>query len=451
MTRPAIILATALLPAAAAGDVLVLDDGTELVGEAERDGDGYVVTDAQGNVTRVDADRVRRFVFGRDSLDPGAGANDTRLENLRRGAAGLDDLDQIVARYEAFVGRLEPGDPLLAEARDELGDWRRRRGAGMVKLGDEWLAPADRDARLAAALGVVNEARLRVKSGGDDATAAATALLDDPVTAAAGEYLLGVLAHRDGRLAEARSRFQAARAARPGHAPSLVNLAAIEAELGRADRASWFMAEAVEAAPQRAEVLDNAAELIELLGDRDDRDDRNARRLRASFGRFEAELRREMADRGLYRFGSGWVDAARQAELEAARTEVEAAVSVLKKEYDALAAEEAVLAEKMAANARYLRQLADASTARAPDGTVVRVPPPPEYHAAERDNELLAIDRRRLAERMADLERRAAAERAELPAPPFAGRLAPVGEDGVPVLLPPESLEASDPPSTRPG
>ena len=444
MTRIAATLALALLAAAAAGDVIVRNDGSEVVGDLRRDAtrDGYVVTGEDGGETFVPAAEVARVVVGRDTVerDDDAPASAVgSLDLLRRGVANLDDLPRIVAEYEAFVAARDPADPEAVTARAELAEWRRRLDRGELKLGGEWVTPDERDRRLADALGRVNEARLAAAAG--DA-GPATALLDDESTAAAGEYLLGVLAYEDGRLAEARSRFQKVRdLADAPHAPTLSNLAAIEVDLGRPDRATWAMAAALDAAPGTAQIVDNAAELGQLAGDLDDR---NARRFRSLFERQEAELVARRAAEGLHRWGSGWVAGEEYERLSAIQGEVDAAVAELRREYDEVVEEVARVDERARANVLYMSRLEAASTGRDAQGNTVRLPLPPEYYAAERDNKLLLAERGRLAARAAELEEAAAAERAKVPAPPFAGALTLIGPDGVPVTLPPAA------PATRP-
>ncbi|MEM7809197.1 MAG: hypothetical protein AAF561_13900, partial [Planctomycetota bacterium] len=104
-----ILLATLLLAGVASGDVLVLDDGSNLAGEVERvrepGRDGYVVK-ADGKERFVRIERVVRHVVGRDTIDD---ANDAasldaqRLASLRRVVQRLDDPAMAVAKYEEFL------------------------------------------------------------------------------------------------------------------------------------------------------------------------------------------------------------------------------------------------------------------------------------------------------------------------------------------------------------
>ena len=79
------------------------------------------------------------------------------------------------------------------------------------------------------------------------------------------------------------------------------------------------------------------------------------------------------------------------------------------------------------------------------EGRVVQGPLPPEYYNAQaRQRELL--NQRQAAELEASrLGGAIAQERARLPTPPYDGQVQPVGEDGVPVTLPPESSNPTAP------
>jgi hypothetical protein len=451
MRSTALVLAMfALAATPAAGDVIVLNDGTQLVGDIERQTvageEGYVITHADGTQSFAPSTRIARIVLGRDELpdDPEVRNRDvSRLEALRRGFERTDDLDLIVRRIEVFIDRLDPDSEALGPARQELATWQDRRNGVTVPLGDEWVTPAERDRRLAAAFGRINEARLHFKSG-DAATgvARATELLSRPESAAAGYYLLGVHAMEEAPLAEARQHFEAVRSLLPDHAPTLTNLAAVEARVERYDRSAWLLAEALADPPALPEAVDAAAELLRLV---DDPDDRNVLRLGDRFGPAESLRRAEMAEQGLFRWGTTWVDAAERDRLQALQAEVEATVAELKTEFDTLGREVARIEDRIRGNLRYMDRLRAASLVRDAEGNVRRLPLPDDYYDAERENEALGVQRAEMLTARVDLDRRAAAERAKLPSPPFAGTLPTVGVDGVPVLLPPASSPATRP------
>ena len=137
------------------------------------------------------------------------------------------------------------------------------------------------------------------------------------------------------------------------------------------------------------------------------------------------------------------------AELEAIQKEIDAAVAVLREEYDDLGRDVQRIDDRIASNETYMRRLAANSVGRDAQGNLVQLPLPPEYYNAQRENEELARERQRLGAPAAQLDQAAARERAKMPRPPYTGRLTPINEDGVPVTLPPEPA-ADDPPSPEP-
>ena len=422
----------------APADVLVLTSGEEVAGDVrrtiDRGRDGYLVTDADGNERFVRLDRVLRHVIGRDTVDPptsapGASEDAVRLESLRRATSGLEDIGLILSKYDDFLDNaLDPAVVIAANA--DRRTWQRRLDEGFVKVGDDWLTPADRDARLATTLAQIDAARQAVEQDAVDADALVQDLLAEPLTQPAGAYLSGCLALRAGELSSARQHFERVRAIVPDHAPTLVNLAAVQARLDRPERATWFMAEAVEAAPDRRAVLDRAAELLHLLtGERD----RNAERLATAFERHDAVLRRQMEGEGLYRYGATWIDADRQRALEAERAGVEQEVAALKQQYDALAAEVRLIDREMSANAATMRQIEAQSTIRDPDGRLIRLPLPADHARLEAENRRLALDRQRLATEAGALEAEASQKRQAIEGGAYLGEVQPIGAEGVPV------------------
>ena len=95
-------------------------------------------------------------------------------------------------------------------------------------------------------------------------------------------------------------------------------------------------------------------------------------------------------------------------------------------------------------NERYMNRLQANSFYRDKDGKIIRIPLPPAYYEIAREQEQLLAEREELFRQMAGLEQAAAQEQGRFPTPPFKGRLEPIGEDGVPVQLPP------GPPATGP-
>src|SRR5215469_7704289 len=97
------ILCLVLLAAACCrADIINLTDGTKVEGKIRKTSDGWAVTQKDGTVVNVDADKVASIEASR-SPDAISVAED-RLASLRRVAEHLTDLQDIISRYQKFIG-----------------------------------------------------------------------------------------------------------------------------------------------------------------------------------------------------------------------------------------------------------------------------------------------------------------------------------------------------------
>jgi hypothetical protein len=84
------------------------------------------------------------------------------------------------------------------------------------------------------------------------------------------------------------------------------------------------------------------------------------------------------------------------------------------------------------------------------DGRPVRRPLPDTYWDLDRENQQLKREIETAEVRQKQLRRDAAELEKREPNPPFRGALALIGEDGVPVIVPPPVQPATQPASTQP-
>ena len=315
------MLALLVVAGPAAGDTLTRKDGTVLTGTIRVAGDGYEVIAEDGTRTFVPADQVAGLAVGEGAGTP-PGRLDVRLQSLRNSVANLADLDRIIDRYERFVEQ-NAGSVAGETARQELEVWQQRREAGHVKYGGEWILPAERDRRLREAFVRVSDIRLQIKRG--DLRGAETALQEvlraEPRNVSA-LYLLGVLELGRDDLGRARSHLEQVADQLGEHPPTLLNLGIINLRQNRTARGLMYLEQSMLAAPGTREILDNVAEALAGLAEKDAQS-RQADRTRQLFLAQDAALRQEMAQNGLYRLGSRWVTREQYQQFEAQRAAVE--------------------------------------------------------------------------------------------------------------------------------
>ena len=440
-------LALAGVAGVAAGDTLVLRDGSSLEGTIKKAPGGYDVVAADGTRTFVADTQVAAFrLTGKPATRPGGGGgdvDDAGLASLRRSVDNLDDLKLIVARYERFVEQSKDKPAVAAAATEDLERYRQLRADGYVKFNGEWVAPGERADALRATYLDAAEARRQIKDGD---LAAARATVAKMLAADAGDvsanYLGGVLAQRDGDVTAARNYFEKVRRKLPKHAPTLVNLAAINVKYNQQARALAFLGDAMRSEPNNKDVLDGVAEALAMLDDRTAKS-HQADVTRKVFEQQDAVLQRQMKERGLYRWGSKWVGGEDYAKLKALDDEVRGNVNRLQAQQAGLRQQAQQIDRQAADLTSYLANLEQSRNYVDKEGRVVQGPLPPEYYNAQARQRELLNQRQGLELEVGRLNAAVAQEKARLPTPAYDGQIRPVGEDGVPVTLPPEPAAAA--------
>ncbi len=137
-------MALLLVAVTAHADVINLTDGTKVEGKIQRTSDGWTVTQKDGTVQIIAADKVASIEASRGGDD--ISVSQDRLASLRRVAEHLSDLQDIINRYKKFIE--QAGDQsVVAEANKDLQMWQGRLDQGLVKLGDGWITADERDRR----------------------------------------------------------------------------------------------------------------------------------------------------------------------------------------------------------------------------------------------------------------------------------------------------------------
>jgi tetratricopeptide (TPR) repeat protein len=426
----AAMLAVLLAAMVARADIINLTDGTKIEGKIHKTADGWAVTQQDGTVVNVDADKVASIEASR-SGDAVSIAED-RLQSLRRVAEHLSDIPEIVSRYQKFIA--ETGDlNVAAEANRDLQTWQSRLDQGMVKLGDQWISAEERRRRrelgeteaLPAKDLIVN---YRYKEADK---ALQQALIDDPECATA-LYLQGVMLYKQEQITQARKSFEAVNQLVPDHAPTLNNLAVVAWRQKSFVVAMNYYDGAMMSAPQAKEILDNVAEALNVVPP----ENRNAPVVLQAvklFAEQDTLLQKSAAQQGMYRWGSTWVTAKQLEDLKAAEAKVKQQLDALQQQFDALQQKVGQIDSEMDQNKREMIRLQSQSIIIDRNGNTIQLPLPDQYYQLKRDNDGLAGDRQALVQQQTNLRNKAKDVMAQIPTPKFTGVQQIIGVDGVPV------------------
>jgi tetratricopeptide (TPR) repeat protein len=441
MKSPSLLVWSLLaIPGFALGDVVHLKDGSRLEGEIRRAGDEYLVTEQGGKVTRLPVEKV-----GSIEVKPQVGDDAAmgRLHSLRRAAENLTDFKQILERYKTFIEQ-NPGTPAATEAKADVEMWQDRQTRGLIKLGDKWVTPEERDTLRGQSSEVAVHLHDMLKQG---RLKEATPVLDkalavDPQSMSL-LYLRGVLNYQQEQILPARKAFEAVTALAPDHAPTLNNLGvvlwrqnAIGAALGYYDRALL-------AAPGSRDILDNVAEALNALP-KDQRDTPITKKLVRHFKEQDDDAQKKLAAKGMYRWGSTWVSEKELAKLQDAEKAIKDKIAVISQDFDAVAKRINSIDRRIAEDQQELSLIDSQSYAQGADGRFVRLPYPPRYYTVAREIDALKAER---ADRVTEQERlRNAAKQLQqqLPTPKYTGIQRLIDADGMPLPAPPAA------PATKP-
>ena len=434
--RTILIVLLALLAAPAWADTVFLKDGTKLEGDVKKGSGGYMVTDASGKSLFVAQDRVRSIELGAEG--PQAASPDkarANLESLRRSVEYLNDINEIIKRYERFVEQ-SAGTSVEEAARQDLAKWQERRDQGRVKYGNKWVTPADRAALQEQALRQANAARKALRDGklAEAESLINKAIADDPNNATA-LYLRGLLQFRQDQFAAARKSFEQVNQLVPNHAPTLSNIAVILARQNQFPASLNTYDQAMIASPKNRDVLNNVAEAIWNVPD-NQRETPIAQRVMRRFTEQDVALANELGPQGLHRWGATWVTTAQLAELKEAENQAKDKLDRLSAEFDAVKVRIDNIDGEIEENERSMRRLEATQYVRDIDGRIWQTALPPIYGELQDDNRKLQQERAEQFARLDRLREQAKAVNRELPVPKYTGIQKLMDDSFAPIVAP---------------
>jgi len=454
MRRLAVLLAM-VAAATATADVVHLTDGTRIEGTLKRDSGGWTITTPAGKTVFVPDDRVWSIekIGGSEPGDAEA-----RLASLRRAVENISDPAAGVERFARFIEQ-NKGTPAAREAQKDLETWKDRAARRMVKVGGQWVTREQHQEMIRGTLAQIERARELIKQGRlRDADAIVSRVLAIDPTNAAGLYLRGVLAFKEGQLGAAKKCFESVRQQMPDHAPTLNNLGVILWQQKQPLGAVAFYDLAMAAAPRNRQILDNVAEALSALRE-SDREMQTAKRAARRFIEQDAELQKELAQQGLHRWGATWVTAEKLAEIKAAQEKIKLKIEQLRQEYEKIRDRIAEIESRIDANERTMRRIViDRTVVDRTTGGVIQLPLPGLYYDLRRENRNLLDDRAELLAKLDTFAERVRAVEQESPVPAYTGLHRLIEVEGTPLPAMPGDApaqpgvpaEALPPPKIRP-
>lgn len=447
MTRHSLLL-IAIVAAACPAGVIVTGDGGRFEGDVQRADGGWKITAPGGKTTFVAASNVKSIELSGGSTSSNAAEG---LQSLRRSVEASDDLQKIIDRYKKLIDQTTD-TPTAAAAKQDVATWQDRLDRHLVKVGRQWVTTDEKAALAVAAAQAAEKARLLIKAGqAKEAGDLLDAAQQQDGANISVFYLQGVLAEGRGDAGASRKAFAVVQQSAPDHAPTLLNLAVLSMRQKQWGASAALMTQALLAAPNTISLIDAAAELLAAIPD-EQRKSIAVVKLARVFAEQDQSLQKAMAAKKMYRWGSTWVDQPTMDKLAAADAAAKKKVQDLQTEFDAAQARIQRIDTESNDNARVMHEMESHSWTLMADGTYVRAPLPGQYYDLQQQQTKLHGERVELTSRLDTLRDSAKRAKNDFPVPKFTGRVEIIGEDGMPVIVPPPAAKTvpASQPATQP-
>jgi Tfp pilus assembly protein PilF len=437
MFRFAFILGLVLFTSLLHADLIHLKDGTTLEGTVKKTTGGWTVTTADGKTTTVTSDTVKSIsLVGRETT---ATAVDDKLASLRRAVENVADIKQIISRYQNFIAQNKNTDA-AKDAQKDLATWQDRQSRGLIKVGNQWITPQERDTLKEKSVAEADSIRQLIKSGqlseADARLTKAQAL--DPQNAGLN-FLRGLLQYRQNQIVPAKKSFEMANQQLPNHAPNLNNLGTVAVRQNQFLLALGFYDQAMLAAPQTKEVLNNVAELLNAMPAENLRTP-IAQKVTQHFNDQDKQLAAKLEKEGQYRWGAQWVNAQQLEQLKAVEKEMKSKLDALSADFDAANQRIATIDTTISDNLRSMRTYESMAngyqygTGRQYNNAQIILPG--TYYDLQRDNTKLTTERAEKVAKLDELRQQARTIQKQYPVPKYTGAVKLIDVEGTPVDLP---------------
>ncbi len=450
-----LILALVLLTPFLEADLIHLKDGTTLDGSVKKSTGGWTIITSDGKTTTVASDAVKSIsLVGREIT---ATAVDDKLASLRRAVENVADIRQIISRYQNFIAQSENSDA-ARDAEKDLATWQDRQSRGLIKVGNQWITTQERDSLKEQSIAEADSIRQLVKSG--QLTEAESRLTKaqaiDPQNPALN-FLRGLLQYRQNQVVPAKKSFELANQQLPNHAPNLNNLGTVGVRQNQFLLALGFYDQAMLAAPQTKEVLNNVAELLNAMPAEYLRTP-IAQRVSQHFSEQDKRLAAKLEKEGQYRWGAQWVNAKQLAQLKAVEKEMKSKLDALSADFDASNQRIATIDTTVSDNLRSMRTYESMANGyqygAGRQYSNAQIILPNTYYDLQRENTKLTKERADQVAKLDELRQQARTVQRQYPIPKYTGAVKLIDVEGTPVDLPNNPLiptsQPTAPSSTQP-
>ncbi len=318
-----------LLTSALRADLITLKGGQVINGRLYRDSDQYIIAPTKGQPFKVPLNDVTGITLQSTASPAKQAANDwvytqTQVKQSR-------SLPVIISDLKAYIGK-HGKSPEVKAAKKSLAVYLKYQKSGYISVAGRWISPAARRKLLALCAGQNATAEKLVVAGklAQAHEHVAAALQVDPTNPDA-LILQGVIDYQRNEIQAASRAFAAAEKSNPKDIVALNDQAITNFRQRRQPAALVAYQKALHIDNGNRMLLDNIAAALEIY--KKSKRTGLYRNLRASFTLADNRMKISMAKKGLYRFGSGWVDAKTEKTLEKRMTEYQSQKAALESQY----------------------------------------------------------------------------------------------------------------------
>jgi Tfp pilus assembly protein PilF len=359
--------------------------------------------------------------------------------------ANQSDAAKVIERFNAFIAQ-NPNTPAAKDAVQDLAVWQDRLAKGMVRAGDQWVTKEGLAELRSKSMQVAETARALIAAG---KLADAGPMIDQALAASPQDpallYLKGLIEYRQTHIVPARNDLQAAEVVAPDSGTIHNNIAVILWKQRAQMPALGEYDKAMLAKPQDQTILDNVHEALHALPT-EYKDKDLTKRAKEHFLEQDTALQRTMAAKGLYRWGSDWLNQKEYDKIQARQKVVQDKIDSMQKDFDGLKAALLKIDRDIVGDQQVMQSMLAASVQSDPySGRTYSLPLPQRFYDLQKDVANLKSQKVLDQKQMEDLQKFAVQQKQLMPQEKYAGVFKPFDVEGMPGGAPMASGVAAGP------